>query len=175
MAQLDHKFKIISFANLLPRSVWKKLGEVKKKKMRKRLNNLEVPSDWKHALIHKLECQDYKGNCPCCAGSDQSQIHIRLLSPVRRRRSENYFTSTPINKTYKSIKSMPRVPMMLQVDLDRMNRYQEPLSPGFKIYDVMDEKFKDRWGVPREQGTIVGVETEEKQDIYNYINKYFEW
>ena len=150
MAQQDHNINTFSFANLIPGSVWKKLGEVKKKKMRKRLNNLEVPSDWKHALIHKLECQDYKGNHPCCAGVDhQSQNHIRLLSPVRRRRSENYFTSTPINKTGKSVQSMPRMVRMLQVDLDKMKRYQEPLSPGFKIYDVMDEKYTGyRWGGP---------------------------
>ena len=147
MAQLDHNIKTFPFANLMPGRVWKKLGELNKKNMRKRLNNLEVPHDWKNALIHKLECQGNKGNHPCCAGTDQqSQNHIRLLSPVRRRRSETYFTSTPINKTGKSVKSMPRMVRMLQVDLDRMNRYQEPLSPGFKIYDVMDEKYKDRWG-----------------------------
>ena len=82
---------------------------------------------------------------PHCAGvrlfeniNNNQMKDIRMISPVWRRRSENHYTSTPISPFIKPITRKARMlPTYQQEDMD---------GPGFKIYDVMDEKYKDIWG-----------------------------
>ena len=132
MAELSCKIRRFYFSLTLPRICWRKLGEGKKKKTLKELNNLDVPSDWKITLISQLN-HKARMKTHCAQGKD-----IRMISPVGRRRRENHYTSTPISMT---IKHMTRRARMLPT-----YQQEEMESPGFKIYDVMDEKYKDIWG-----------------------------
>ena len=151
MAELSCKIQRFSFSLTLPRIRWRKLREGKKTKRLKKLNNLDVPSDWKNTLISQLKHTEPSMKTPCAAAplfvninTDQVK-DIRMISPVGRRRSENHCTSTPISL---STKPMARTARMLPTyqQEDRVISHQEMESPGFKIYDVMDEKYKDNWG-----------------------------
>ena len=151
MTKLSCKIQRFSFSLTLPRMCWRKLREGKKKKFFKRINNLDVPSDWKNTLISQLKHTDPNMKTPCAAVPLFENIYtnqmkyIRMISPVRRRRSENHYTSTPISLSIKPMTRMARMLPTYQQE-DRVISHQEMESPGFKIYDVMDEKYKDIWG-----------------------------
>ena len=116
--------------------------------MLKKLNNLDVPSDWRNTLISQVKHSEPSMKTPCAAAplfeniKTYQEKDIRIISPVGRRRSENPCTSTPISM------SMTRMARMLPTyqQEDRVVSHQDMESPGFKIYDVMDEKYKDIWG-----------------------------
>ena len=119
--------------------------------MLKKMNNLDVPSDWKNTLISQLKHTDPNMKTPCTAAPLFENIKtyqvkdIRMISPVGRRRSENHCTSTPISMSIQPMARMARMLPTYQQE-DRVISHQEMESPGFKIYDVMDEKYKDIWG-----------------------------
>ena len=112
--------------------------------MLEKINNLDVPSDWKNTLKSQLKHAEPNMKTPCAGvrlfeniNSNQMK-DIRMISPVWRRRSENHYTSTPISLSIKPITRKARMlPTYQQEDMD---------GPAFKIYDVMDDKYKDIWG-----------------------------
>ena len=133
MTELSSKIQRFSFSLNLPRIYWRKLREGKNNKMFKKINNLDVPSDWKSTLKSQLKHTEPKMDINTYQIKD-----TRMISPVGRRKSENHYTSTPISLSIKHKTRKARMlPTYKQGDMD---------GPGFKIYDVMDEKYKDIWG-----------------------------
>ena len=140
MTEMSCKIQRFSFSLTLPRMCWRKLREGKKNKMLKKMINLDVPSTLKSQLKHSEPSK----KTPCAAAPlfeniNNNQVKdIRIISPVGRRRSENHCTSTPISLSIKHKTRKARMlPTYKQGDMD---------GPGFKIYDVMDDKYKDIWG-----------------------------
>ena len=88
MTELGCKIQRFSFSLHLPRICWRKLREGKKKKILKRINNLDVPSDWKNTLISQLKHTDPNMKTPCAAVplfeniSNNQMQNIRMISPV---------------------------------------------------------------------------------------------